>query len=229
MFPPCPPGGTECGRSDPHDAEEGPKRETRDPVVVLVGGQRHDTPAHSVHAFFHTGEHAERSFLQGKLAGKRTATVSVGDDTVRDPRFSLDQGHAQQVTGLGAANGDGAGDDVRAVGLRVAKRPVRREGHRVAQHPRRGHTVSSEELDGIASLVLQHSLVADRVDDDVGAGLDRQHRRIIRARQPSPHHRSALCRHVGHTCRYVLARLGRPFCRSHVPSLSARSLRAVRP
>jgi hypothetical protein len=83
---------------------------------------------------------------------------------------------------------DRPGHDVRAVETRVAGEITRREHHGVVEHVRPVDPVRAEEGGRVAALVLQHALVADRVDRHLGAGIDGEHTDIARAGQPTPEH-----------------------------------------
>ena len=101
------------------------------------------------------------------LPGQSPLAVPVGDHAVGHPQRQVEHLDLEDVTGLGAAHRDRAGDHVRPGAV-----VLRRGGHgdRVGEHVPLGHAVRLEERARVLALVLEHALVGDRVHGDHRAG-----------------------------------------------------------
>ena len=155
------------GDRDAHDPEERAQRELDHALAALDRAGRQPRSSRTV------AKTLTFSGPRGQLARQRAAAVPVGDHAVRDARGRLQDGDRQQVARHRARDVDRSGDHVRSVG---AGRAV--EGaddlDRVGEHVIRRDAVAGEERERVAALVLEQALVADRVDGDLGAGLDRR-------------------------------------------------------
>jgi hypothetical protein len=80
-------------------------------------------------------------------------------------------GHGEQIARPGAGHSDRTGDEVRPVVIEVVRHAGVRHLLGVVEHMGAADAVTGEELTRVAALILEDSLVADRVDRDDGARL----------------------------------------------------------
>ena len=170
-----------AGHRDPEDAEERRHREADDrPVPDRAGDQGHLRVRAVVGD---AGEGGEDVALERVLPGQGTASVPVGHHAVRHPRRGLEQRDREQVAGPCAGHRHGAAHHVRPVDTDDVRGVGGGERSGVGEHR---HVVHREEPVGVATLVLEDALVAQRVEGDLVTRLDPQHRRVGGAGEASP-------------------------------------------
>ena len=170
-----------AGHRDTEDAEERRHREAHDRAVADGAGDQAHLRVGAVVG--DPGEGGEDVALEGVLAGQGSAPVPVGHHAVRHPRRGLEQVDREQVAGPCAAHRHGTAHDMRAVDADDVRCLGGREGAGVGEHR---HVVCREEPVGVAPLVLEDALVAQRVEGDLVTRLDPQHRLVGGAGEASP-------------------------------------------
>lgn len=170
---------------DPHDAEEWLERERHGSFAAFDGRQ----PAvRDAVALDHVGEHGYGLGPPREFAGQRAPAMAVGDDAVRHPRHGVGHVHGDQIARLRPLDRDWTAHHVRAV--RRAALHLPRDRDSVLQHAGLADAVPAEVGDGVAALVVQDSLVADRVERDGRSGGDGEDGIVVSRGQPSPQHRA---------------------------------------
>jgi hypothetical protein len=95
--------------------------------------------------------------------------VPVRDDAVGHARLQPQRLDEQHVAGLGALDGDWAGDDMWTGLDEIVLDAGRGDGGRVLEDMLLADAVLAEVFRGVAPLILQNALVRDRVEDDDAA------------------------------------------------------------
>ena len=169
------------GDGDPEDPEE---RRHREAHHRSVADRARDQAHLRVRATVgDAGEGGEDIALERVLPGQGPTSVPVGHHAVRHPRRGLEQGDREQVAGPRAGHRDGTAHHVRPVDPDHVRGTGGRERAGVGQHR---HVVRREEPVGVATLVLEDALVAERVEGDLVTRLDPQHRLVGGAGEASP-------------------------------------------
>lgn len=94
--------------------------------------------------------------------------------------------NADHVADLRATDLDRPGDDVRSLTRDISVQIRRRHRDRVVEHTRRIDAVAGEERHRVTALVLEDALVADGIDHDEIARINRRHERRVLVGQPAP-------------------------------------------
>ena len=131
--------------------------------------------------------------LLGVLPRQGTLAVTVADHAVRHPQRQGEHLDLQDVSRLGTAYGDRAGDHV---GAGSVVDGVASDRDRVAEHLVALHAVLLEEGTRVLALVLEESLVGDGVEGDDVAGAHHGDRLGGAVRQLAPQHLARPGAHV---------------------------------
>jgi len=124
--------------------------------------------------------------VERHLAGQRAPPVPVGDHAVRRAHLEVVHVNADHVADLRATDLDRPGDDVRSLTRDISVQIRRRHRDRVVEHTRRIDAVAGEERHRVTALVLEDALVADGIDHDEIARINRRHERRVLVGQPAP-------------------------------------------
>ncbi len=125
----------------------------------------------------------------GELPGEQPGTVPGRHHPVPGPRMQRDDVHPQHVAGLGTAYEHRPGHQMRAVHPEPVRNPGGGDHPGVVEDLGRRNTETAEEGVRVTSLIVEDSLLADRVDSGRGPRLHAQHGSGVGGRQPPPQDR----------------------------------------
>ena len=144
------------------------------PVVALLADRREDGDI-AVAVGELRSRVLPRTGILGKLSRQRALAVAVGYDAIGNARHHRQDIHLEDVARHRPFHLDRAGHDMRPVLREIMRHLRRRDLAGVVQDHGLGNALGREELDGIAPLVLQDTLVRNRVEHHRRTARDGQH------------------------------------------------------